>query len=173
MLMVVVVVQLNCTRPCTPLLLIRTPPAVSCLSVAFPPGPDVNSSMLVSRYGSPFMVTVSFLQSRNSIRDEKRKAPVGCGKGLTVVTIDPPPVQGSVTVFGAPPARLPPRAAWLIACVIADRTADSAARLDGPGDGVGVGDGVEGEPPHPATRLSPASAAQRFLQPMGYSTFGK
>ena len=53
MLMLTVVVQLNCTRPCTPLLFIRKPPVVRIVeteSPLVPPAGEENeSSMLVSR----------------------------------------------------------------------------------------------------------------------------
>ena len=117
--MFTVVVQLNCTRPITPLLLILRPPVVRIVEVEFPlrtpPGVENDSSMLESRYGSPLIVTVWFLQSRNSTRDDERKPSAGpCGSGLRVMTIDPPPLQGRVIVFVSTVVR-PARAAWLIA----------------------------------------------------------
>ena len=120
MLMLTVVVQLNCTRPCTPLLLIRTPPVVRIVETESPPGPPPSpandSSMLVSRYGSPLIVTVWFVQSRNSIRDvERKRLPCCCGTGFMVMTMEPPPAQGEVKVFGLFAVVLPTKAIWLIA----------------------------------------------------------
>ena len=113
--MLTVVVQLNCTRPCTPLLLIRTPPVVRSVDTESPtmppPGVENVNSMPVSKYGSPLIVTVWFLQSRNSIRDDERKtfAYGGC-MGFMVMTIEPPPWQGEVKVFGVSPIVRPPSA---------------------------------------------------------------
>jgi len=53
MLTLTVVVQLNCTRPCTPLLSIRKPPVVRSVETESPPVPPVGtenkSSMPVSK----------------------------------------------------------------------------------------------------------------------------
>jgi len=52
MLMLTVVVQLNCTRPCTPLLLTRIPPVVRMVeteSPVPPAGVENENSILVSR----------------------------------------------------------------------------------------------------------------------------
>jgi len=166
--MFTVVVQLNCTRPVTPLLLILTPPVVRIVEVEFPlrapPGVENDSSMLESRYGSPLMMTDWFLQSRNSMREDERKPSVGpCGSGLSVMTIDPPPLHGMVIVFVSTVVR-PARAAWLIACDTADITADSVERLDDD-------DGEEGDwPPHPAAKATQATTAMRWRQPMNYSS---
>ena len=117
------------------------------------------------------IVTVWFLQSRNSIRDDERKTLPGCcGSGLMVMTIEPPPVQVRVNVFGVSPAVRPKRAVWLIACAIADMTADSAARLDV----LEADDGEDGDwPPHPAAKLRPARRAPRIGRRMGFSSFSR
>jgi hypothetical protein len=61
-------------------------------------------------------------------------------------------------MFGVSPVVRPRRAVWLIACAIADMTADSAAALEV----LEADDGDDGDWPHPATRLRPARRAQRF-----------
>ena len=56
-------------------------------------------------------------------------------------------------------------ASWLIAWVMADMTADSAARLDV----TDPDEGEDGDPPHPAARLRLTRMANRFREPMGDS----
>jgi hypothetical protein len=170
MVMLTVVVQLNCTRPWTPSLLILTPPVVRIVEVEFPlnapPGEENSSSMLDSRYGSPLIVTAWFRQSRNSMRDDERRISVGpCGRALIVMTVDPPPLHGTVTVFPSSVVR-PARAAWPIAWDIADITADWVAALDDVDD---ADDGEEGDWPHPAAKPTQISTAIKWRRPMGCS----